>query len=208
MADWLQQVQNHELDGLEHMQERIRKLETELDVASLPEDIQQIEEDRAGGEEELAERRAEAAVDRLQTLAEELDRERRRLTESHLERLTQAEAETRQLDEALQQPEVPVETMERLMMLTEDLEDLNDEALDRLVEELKSEIRIPGQEQTNTPQAGGDELTLKPIAARLRDMINRIIENELLINRDSRVPARYNTLVERYYKALSDDLPE
>ena len=52
------------------------------------------------------------------------------------------------------------------------------------------------------------ETTLEPTVERLRTLINEIVQKEFLLNRDDRVPDKYTRLVERYFKALSDDLSE
>jgi hypothetical protein len=48
--------------------------------------------------------------------------------------------------------------------------------------------------------------TLPPVARRLRELIDETVQREMLLNRDERIPDEYNRLVEKYFRALSDDV--
>ncbi|MBT3376631.1 MAG: hypothetical protein HN742_07920 [Lentisphaerae bacterium] len=104
------------------------------------------------------------------------------------------------------------DTTERLTELAEELKDLKDEELDELGDQLLEQVgaqNVSGGHRT-AQVAPKDiaETTLEPTVERLRTLINEIVQKEFLLNRDDRVPDRYTRLVERYFKALSDDLAE
>ncbi|MCX7044610.1 MAG: hypothetical protein NTX50_03855 [Candidatus Sumerlaeota bacterium] len=103
---------------------------------------------------------------------------------------------------------------EKIEDLAQDLKDLKDDDLEKLAKKMLQEAAVAeggkrSKQKMHYSLARVDaDKTLKPIIGRLKDLIAQIVQEQMLINRDVRVPDKYNRLVDRYFKALSDDLGE
>ena len=240
VADWLDRVQEHKLEGLEKMQERLAQAQQDTGLAELADTVRAAQQQRERGEERQADAADRDAAERFSKLAEALDKERKRLVQGHLERLAAAEAQAKDLQSQLaaeaRQPadaeadaeaqnEVQVKaeggagqggeetTEERLEDLGEELKDLKDAELEEIGDRLLEQIGP--QNVSGAKPLGGrvvpetvSETTLKPAVRRLQELIEEIVQREMLLHRDDRVPDKYARLVEKYFKTLSDDLRE
>jgi cytoskeletal protein RodZ len=104
-------------------------------------------------------------------------------------------------------------TAQRLNELAEDLAELRDAELARLAQKLHQQAGPQNVAGTRSmgllvPAKTISDGTLTPAIGRLRDLITELVRYQLLVDRDERVPDEYKALVERYFKALSDDLRE
>jgi hypothetical protein len=227
--DWLRAMTRRETTGESDLRDRLARTREALRIPELAAELRQAEEDERQGRAQLARRTDADAAKRLQSLSETLEREKRRLTHTRLERLAAAEAETRELQRELDtRRDRPAQqqaaarnqgrkdggetTVKRLRNLADEFENLKDEPLEELGRKLR---RLVGpQNLRGRPESGTlipeevSRSTLPPAARRLRRLIDETIQREMLLNRDERVPEAYNGLVEKYFKALSDDLKE
>lgn len=133
-------------------------------------------------------------------------------SQSQAEAQAQAQAQAEAKGESGKASPLKPETAERLEELAEELKDLKDEELDELGDQLLEQVgaqNVRGSHRTaRVAPKEIAETTLEPTVERLRTLINEIVQKEFLLNRDDRVPDKYTRLVERYFKALSDDLSE
>jgi len=220
VADWLQRMGETKTDEREKIAKRLNEARKELATEQLPEDIRQAGEDREQGREEQAAKQDQQAAERLEQLAKTFEKERKELVKNQLERLAQAEAQTKRLAEEVEReakeptppkPNKPT-TNDKLSELAEDYQELRDTKMTDLGKELEKQVGpqnlIAGPKQgTEIPQNVKPEV-LEPGAKRLRQLIDEIVEREMLIDRDRRVPEQYGPLVDTYFKELSDDARE
>jgi DNA repair exonuclease SbcCD ATPase subunit len=234
--DWLRDMTRRETTGEEDMRQRLEEAREALRTEDLAADLRQAADDQQQGRPQLAEQTDRQAAERLRELADTLEREKRRLVQTRLERLAQAEAETRELQRNLEeqreqqqaqqdaseqqaQAEAPPQTAQqsgreaaakRLRDLADDLADLDDDPLEELGNRLREQVgpqNIRGGPERGVmiPETVSTE-TLPPVARRLRELIDETVQREMLLNRDERIPDEYNRLVEKYFRALSDDV--
>lgn len=220
VADWLERMGETKTEEREKIAKRLNEARKELATEQLPEDIRQAGEDREQGREEQAAKQDQQAAERLEKLAKTFEQERKELVKNQLERLAQAEARTKSLAEEVEReakeptppkPNKPT-TNDKLSELAEDYQELRDTKMTDLGKELEKQVGpqnlIAGPKQgTEIPQDVKPEV-LEPGAKRLRQLIDEIVEREMLIDRDRRVPEQYGPLVDTYFKELSDDARE
>ena len=196
--------------------ERVRELAERHGVSHLPEDVSRADAAREDGETRRAERIEQAAAKRLEGLTRGLDMERRALQQGYLGRLTAAEREASALggqlaeDAADGQVLVPQPTAARMQDLGTEAKGLADPELERLAEMLLGRLEHDGGASWSAggivvPEAVVGE-SLEPMALRLQQLIQEAMRDQLPADASRRVPDRYIRLVERYYRALSDDL--
>jgi len=238
IADWLKQLQNKEMKGLGNMPERLGQIEEQVDLQDLAEDVRRSQEQRDSGLAREADRLDKQTAERFERLSQALAKEKQRLMQSHLERLAAAEAEANDLRQQAQEQQearaesakpsrartraeraaaagaqaAPADAAERLEDLAEELKDLRDEQLEQLGEQLLEQVGPQNRRGRSNPGQAIPETvvdtTLTPAVERIKVLIDEIVQHEMLMNRDDRVPDKYARLVERYFKALSDDLQE
>lgn len=220
LADWIERMAETRTPERERIARRLEEARRELATDALPEDIRAADQDRERGREEQAEQQDRETAERLRELAETFDRERRELVATQLERLARAEAQTQRMAQEVEReaenpapprPNQP-NTAEKLAELAQDYRDLQDQRLEELARQLDIQV---GPQNIAGPAKQGPEIpeevtreTLDPAARRLRQLIDEMVEREMLLGRDSRVPESYAPLVETYFKELSDDLRE
>ncbi|OGV81805.1 MAG: hypothetical protein A3K19_26435 [Lentisphaerae bacterium RIFOXYB12_FULL_65_16] len=233
IADWLDRLQSRSDKGLEALQNHLAKARAETGLEQLPADVRSSQSLRGEGQTEQAVLAQKSAAERFERLATALDKAKQRLVQGQVERLAAAEAEARQLKQQLdsgqQQAAVKSpaskaaaapasgqgaqkETTARLQDLAEELKDLNDAELAQLGNRLMEQV---GPQNQRGKSAAGKVIpkevstkTLTPAVQRLQTMIDEIVQREMLLNRDERVPDKYTRLVDSYFKALSDDIRE
>jgi hypothetical protein len=182
----------------------------------MPEEIRRADQARGQGDVEEARRLEDGTARRLERLADDLDTERRRLQQGMLERLSEAEQEasdltgevTTQLRDGV--APVPRVTAERLEELGEDVTTLGDRELTQSAEVLLRHMADSGRQARSAdgitvPEAVVSE-SLSPMTRRLQVLIQEVLKDRLAVDSQEQVPDEYRRLVERYYRALSDDL--
>jgi hypothetical protein len=233
IADWLDRVQARDETGTGALRNQLARARTETGLERLPADLRGLQASREEGKPEQAAQAQQDAAARLGRLAAALDRAKQRLVQSQVERLASAEATARQLKQQLDSGPRPVaaaktpasdaatpasgrggqsETTARLRDLAQELKDLNDAELERLGNRLSEQMgaqNLRGKAATGkvVPKEVGAKV-LTPAVQRLQAMIDEIVQREMLLTRDERVPDKYTRLVDSYFKALSDDLRE
>jgi hypothetical protein len=191
-----------------------------LETEQLAEDIRQAAKDQQQGREEQAAEQDRKAAERLRELAKTFEEERKELVRDQLQRLAEAEAKTKQLAEEVEReakkptptrPDKPT-TEEKLSELAEDYQKLKDQKMEEIGKELQEQVGPQNQlggakKGTEIPEEVASK-ALDPGAKRLRQLIDEIVEREMLIDRDRRVPEQYAPLVDTYFQELSDDARE
>lgn len=220
LADWTERMAETRTPERERMARRLEEARKQLATEQLPEDIREAERDREQGREEQAQQQDRQTAERLNELAKTFERERRELVATQLERLAKAEVQTQRMAQEVEReaanptPPKPNQpnTAEKLGELARDYRDLKDQRLAELARQLEVQV---GPQNIAGPGKNGPEIpeevtreTLEPAAKRLRQLIDEMVEREMLLGRDSRVPERYAPLVETYFKELSDDARE
>ncbi|MFP4580644.1 MAG: hypothetical protein ACLFQ6_07935, partial [Candidatus Sumerlaeia bacterium] len=121
----------------------------------------------------------------------------------------QAEAEMAQGEEGRDGRGGGGDLEERLEELAEDLESIDDPELNKLAQELRQQMRhwgrAPGGNMRGLPGLEVDE-RMNPIKERLHNLIDEIVKRKMRMSGTANVPDEYRRLVDRYFKALSDDL--
>jgi DNA repair exonuclease SbcCD ATPase subunit len=214
MDDWLKRLATEPAKGLETTRSQLRELRTQQRTEALADQVAQAAQDRQEGRPEQARQAEQDAAQRFQEMAKSLEQEHQRLVRSHLEQLAAAENDAKTLQseltrQAQQSEPAPPETTERLRELANQLQDLRDAPLDKTARELREQL--PPQPPPGAPPQGTKvpdrirQETLPASVTRLRTLIDAVVQRELLVDRDSRIPEQYSGLVESYFKALSDD---
>jgi len=220
LADWMKRMGETKTEEREKVAEKLNEAREELEAEQLPEDIRAAAKDREEGREEQAAEQDKEAAERLREMAKTFEEERKELVKNQLERLAEAEAQTKRLAEEVEReakeptppkPGKPT-TSEKLSELAEDYQELQDEKMEELGKRLETEVAPQNLDAAGTD---GQEIpkdvtqeALEPGAKRLRQLIDEIVEREMLIDRDRRVPEEYRPLVDTYFKELSDDARE
>jgi len=205
-------ARQHDVD----LAERLDELAQRQGLDHLPQDIARADQARDGGEGERANQLEEASAERLKQLSQGLARERRRLEQGYLQRLSAAEREASELrgDVATEAAggggTVPFSTIDRLGELGKEVSSLGDEELTRTATILLHSLEDGstsawGPGGIVVPEELGGE-ALGPMIDRLQELIQDVMRDQLPTDSDERVPDEYIRLVERYYRALSDDL--
>jgi hypothetical protein len=220
LADWMKRMGETKTEDREKVAEKLNEARKELEAEQLPEDIREAAKDREEGREEQAAEQDRKAAERLREMAKTFEEERKELVKNQLERLAEAEAQTKRLAEEVEReateptppkPGKPT-TNEKLSELAEDYQELQDEKMEELGKRLETEVAPQNLDATGTDgQEVPKDVTqdaLEPGARRLRQLIDEIVEREMLIDRDRRVPEEYRPLVDTYFKELSDDARE
>jgi hypothetical protein len=212
--DWLKRLATDPAKSLEATRNPLRELRQELRTDNLADQVAQAAQDRQEGRPEQARKAEQDAAERFQKMAENLTKEHQRLVRARLEQLATAETTAKALQNELNRagkppPPSPKNTAEKLRELAGQLQDLRDTPLDRAARELREQLPPPNQPG---PQPQGPKIpdrirqeTLPATVTRLRTLIDEVVQRELLVDRDARIPEQYNGLVESYFKALSDD---
>jgi hypothetical protein len=199
---------------------RMDQAQKQLETQQLAQDIREAGKDQEQGRQEQAAEQDRKAAERLRELAKTFEKERKELVRSQLERLAEAEAKTKNLAEEVEReakkptppkPNKPT-TNDKLGELAEDYQKLRDQKMTDIGKELQTQVSE--QNQIGGPKQGTElpedvtSKALDPGAKRLRQLIDEIVEREMLIDRDHRVPEQYTPLVDNYFKELSDDARE
>ena len=164
---------------------------------------------RKQGRSEDARKMDQDMADRFQRMAEFFEKQYKRLAETRLEQLASALAKAKSLKQESAQSlntaarreksgEGNSDTVGMILKIDgmiEDLMQLEDSQLSDLAQRLQN-------------QAEMEPLTkfMNPIIEQLETMIKEIVNQSMLSNHDVKVPEKYEPLVSRYFKVLSDDL--
>lgn len=205
--DWLRRLATEPAKGLEATRNHLRQMRRELQTEALADQVRQAEQDRQQDRAEQARQIAQGTADRFQKLAEGLQQEHQRLVRSRLEQLAAAESKAKALQTELDRDAPPAqpkaqETARQLREFATQLQDLRDAPLDRAAREIKAQV--PAPQGTAVPERLRRE-TIPGTVARLRTLIDEVVQREILVDRDARIPEQYSGLVESYFKALSDE---
>jgi hypothetical protein len=212
--DWLKRLATEPAKDPEAIQNPLRELRRTLRTDSLADQVAQAAQDRQEGRTEQARQAEQDAAERFEQMAKGLTQERQRLVRGRLEQLAAAEATAKALQNELNGAEKPApteakDTAAKLREFAGQLQDLRDTPLDRAARELRDQVPPPNQPGP-APQGGKipervRQEVLPGAVVRLRTLIDEMVQRELLVDRDARIPEQYNGLVESYFKAISDE---
>jgi hypothetical protein len=176
-----------------------------------------------GGRRPEAHQAAEAAARSLDALAQELESARRGLVQPLLDRFLAVEKQAARVQELLGSVRTsnqrgPAERA--LSELSRQVDDLasSDGPLREAADRLNRAVS-PGashtwrQNQTQLPEGAGLFIppvdytdSVRAVAVALQARIQQLVLDRALMERDQAVPPRYKTMVEDYYRVLSQDL--
>ncbi len=207
---------------------RLAALGERQGLSTLALDVRRAGKAAAQGDAGRAARMELDAAGRFRGLAEAIDLEKRRMLQGLLERLLAAEAEAAALKAGLGKSEADgaevanartsddvssrsgVRRGPRLARHADALAAFGDAQLNELAEKLREALRGQGDASGGGSRPGGSGGVLVerlgPIVERLQVMVVEVVRRTMVLDRDDRVPDRYRTLVEKYFKALSDDM--
>ena len=219
-------------EGDEDRRERFNAIREANGTDTLADDLRRLAEQRAGGgaaDEALASDLSE----RLDRLSKQLAAEQRRLVESKLEQLAEAQAKARELNEQSQQASANAipEAFRNLELPPEILDQLaqsngqspgsgstgggagapsNSSGIEELARDLESFNdeqlgRIAQRLSPKDPGRPPDRDALAEAEKRLAELIAEIIGQEYVDAAGDNIPREYERTVEDYFRALSDD---
>lgn len=216
LRDWLDALAAELRKEQPGVARRLDALGERFDVRRLADDIRRAGKAATQGDAKRAAQLDGETAARLEGLAEDIDREKRRFVQGLLERLIAAEEQASGLNDDLAKAGAGTSggIQSRLQELSDELLTFDDARLAELVERLhaRSGDRSVSRSGGGAPPYPGGGLgdrageSMLPIVTRLQELIAEVIRHEVLLGRDERVPDRYRRLVEQYFKALSDDL--
>jgi hypothetical protein len=209
ISDWLNYFQDKDLPGPKDLPGRLADLQRQQQLDRLPEDLALSEQLRKQGRSEDARKMDQNMADRFQRMAEFFEKQYKRLAETRLEQLASALAKAKSLKQGSSQSfntaarreksgEGNSDTVGMILKIDgmiEDLMQLEDSQLSDLAQ------RLQNQAETETLAK-----FMNPIIEQLETMIKEIVNQSMLSNHDVKVPEKYEHLVSRYFKVLSDDL--
>ncbi len=231
LEDWLKAMRADAREENPDLTQRLEALGDRFNLERLADDVRRANRSAEQANAQRTQKLDQDLEARFRGLADAMDIEKRRLVQGLLERLLAAEAEAAALKKEITQAGGAQQTGNnaggsqpqsggpggmgaRVEDLANELEAIEDSTINKLAEKMMVRIRNPWG-----PRSGGGPPTtrrgvplavaeeyLGPIVVRLHELIAEVIRQEVLAARDDRVPDRYRRLVERYYKALSDDL--
>ncbi len=185
--------------------------------------MQQSAQEAEAGRQSTARKNAENATQKLDELARGLESSRRRLVQPQLDRLRAQEklaARAQEQLSAVRNGAQQAQAEQALANLARGLETLasGDAALREATDRL-NQVLGPGanrewrRDDARAPQGSGlfippTDFTegLRQVSLALQARIQQLVLDQALMERDEAVPPRYKTLVEDYYRVLSQDL--
>jgi hypothetical protein len=175
------------------------------------------------GQGSAAEKDAQAASARLDELAAKLESTRRELVQPQLDRFLAAEKQAARVQDQLNSVKSAAQQTQAeraLSDLARNLDSLNPaegslrEAALRLSGAIgagatrdwrREEVQTPGSSGLFIPPTNYSE-SVRAVILALQGRIQQLVVDRALMERDEAVPPRYKTLVEDYYRVLSQDL--
>ncbi|MCL3779590.1 hypothetical protein EMN47_04215 [Prolixibacteraceae bacterium JC049] len=180
IADWLNQMAQNSEDKA--MNERLNQLMNEVKLNKMADKLEKGQ---------LNELQLEKLSEAFKKLEQELRREHLNLTMSKLDRLNTMQNATSRLLGAKLSEEEQEQLLQNLM------KDINVSGND----ELKSMSR-----QLRNGSGSIKNGVLQSLDSKLNDMIKDLMKDEIRSSKEIRLTNRYQKLVEKYFKALSDDI--
>ena len=181
--DWLNALSKRELPENNKNSERFEKLMEQAQLDQLMEEMKDIEERPTPLELEQMARK-------LNVLSQLLEKEEMNLTMSKLDRLATAKKLALSLkSESKSSSGSPLELIEMLGMF-------NDYSLTEDAENMKGK------------GAGDLDGDIDNVVSRINELIDELLKDEVTNASDIRVPSKYKSMVEEYFKSLSDDFGE
>jgi len=180
ISDWLNNMNRSGVS--EDLNQRLKQLNTQLQLEQLAEELQKDQNNSIT---------LESMAKQFRALEKELEREHLNLAMSKLDRLNSIHTKVQKLQSNNQE-----EASKSILFadLIKDLDIANHKQLKSFAHSLKI---------SKTSARSGE---LQKLDALLSSLINELLANEIPSGKDIKVPDRYASLVEKYFKALSDDM--
>jgi hypothetical protein len=212
------------------VQQRLDQANTETPPREIASGMTDAAKSIRSGRDATAKQQAEEVVDQLQKLTKSLEATRKEYSQPQLKELMALEEQLAMLQEEIKQSESQKGAIDDFQEQSKKLESrLNrlaskDKKLAQALKQLESGVLDPDQSQPSTEKMSqpnelkrdakdfhgwsvlGDYPRLRKVTQALQTRIQEEILESSVMDADPSVPSAYKELVEKYFKALSDDL--
>ena len=229
LADWLKPLAADAADESRDLSQALRKATQANPPEEIAEDMQTAAESRKTGDSKASAQAARNAAEKVTALAHDLDVAQRAFIQPQLDQLLAAEKQAARAQATLRSAHNEGEKAEGEKALSDLLETLrklqaregdSQTALATATASLvQSQARRGGEwggfaqprdgEPDNRPvlvPPGAYTEGVTHVITALQARIQEIVLREVLLDKDEAVPPQYKTLVQDYYKTLSEDL--